>query len=112
MAKHTLTNTTDGARGYYAGGTIVMVDAGQSAEGVELTDGELKAANDSGYFKSGVSAAQAAEPVSLTGKNKDDLLKIAADEGVSQATDKDGKTIPIADATNDEIKAAIEAKRG
>lgn len=41
------------------------------------------------------------EPVSLTGKNKADLLKIAEDEGV---TVEDG-------ATNKEIVAAIEAKR-
>ncbi|TZG25586.1 hypothetical protein [Sphingomonas montanisoli] len=45
--------------------------------------------------------SKAAEPVSLTGKNKADLLDIAKAEGV---TIEDG-------ATNDDIKSAIELAR-
>jgi hypothetical protein len=60
-------------------------------------------------------AARAAESVAaaptLAGLNKAQLSDIATVEGVTFARDKDGTVIAFADATNDQMRDAIEAKR-
>jgi hypothetical protein len=60
-------------------------------------------------------ATRAAESVaaapSVAGLNKVDLLEIGENETVAYARDRDGNVIPFADATNDQMREAIEAKR-
>lgn len=107
----TLTNTSEGPRGFWEGADIVMLDPKQAAQ-ADLSDAEHKAAKDTGYFKikagpldhdsnGSAGGSEPASPPSLAGKTKAELLKIAEDEGV---TVEDG-------ATNDDIKSAIELHR-
>lgn len=72
---------------------------GQYPTGTELDVKEVPAGWTGRYVVIGEGPKEGA--VALTGKNKAELLEIAAKEGV---TVEDG-------ATNDDIKAAIELKR-
>ena len=47
----------------------------------------------------------------LSGMTKDELIAAAKAEKVTKAEDADGKSIPFAEGTNDQMRAAIEAKR-
>lgn len=55
-------------------------------------------------------AESAAERPTLSGLTKAKLLEIAGDEGVTLAL-RDDEEIPVADATNAQIIAAIETRR-
>ena len=102
MATHTLTNVDVGPRGFWHQDAVVLVDPKQSVDVTDMTDDEIKQAKASGYFEIGAGGApKSDEKPSLAGKNKEALLKIAADEGVEI---EDG-------ATNDDIRSAIELKR-
>jgi hypothetical protein len=102
MAK--VTNTAKGPRGFYtADGGLVMLEPGESFEG-ELAKGDLYEGLKSG------AAATSSEPKALSAMNKAELLETASSEDV-QTFDKDGTETPIAEGTNKEIAAAIEAKR-
>lgn len=87
----------DGLKAEHATALKAETDRADKAEG------DLKAANEHiDGLKAQIAALEKAnEPPALTGKNKAELLEIAAKEG---ATVEDG-------ATNDDIKAAIELKR-
>jgi hypothetical protein len=95
MAK--FTNTAEGARGInLADGTTAWVDPGQS---VDLDDGTIA---KNGIYPGAFDGADVPSgPPSLSGKNKAQLLEIAAAEDVEVADD----------ATNAQIVEAIEAKR-
>ncbi len=107
------TNYTQGPKGVRnTSGDVIMIEAGQSAD-VDANDAEAESAKATGWFaKDGgpldrdedgaPGGSKPAETVALTGKNKDDLLAIAKDEGV-EADDS---------MTNKEIREAIEFKRG
>lgn len=56
--KTTVTNTSDGPRGFWEGAECIMLDKGQAAV-AELTDDEVKAAKATGYFK--LAAAKAGD---------------------------------------------------
>jgi hypothetical protein len=91
------TNTAEGPRGInLADGTTVWVEPGQS---VEL--GADQIAKNGVYPDAFDGADVPSGPPSLSGKNKAQLLEIAAAEGVEVAED----------ATNAQIVDAIEAKR-
>lgn len=67
--KVTVTNTAKGARGIHTTSGLVMLEAGQTAEDLEVTDAELKSAEEAGYFEFGAApkkkaakAEAAAEP--------------------------------------------------
>lgn len=88
-----VTNIDKGPRGIRNGsGVVVMLEPTQSVELEALADGE----DEGEWFHFGDD-----KPVSLSGKNKAELLAIAEAEGVEI---EDG-------ATNDDIKAAIELHR-
>lgn len=103
-----VTNKTSGPKGVHrASGEVVMIEAGATVE-VDLADGETP--GEWFTFEGGPldhdgngapGGSKPDTPPSLTNKTKAELTEIAAAEGVEI---KDG-------ATNDEIKAAIEAKR-
>ena len=90
-----------------------LLAAGDSTdEPVKLTEAEYEIAKGTGWFKFGADpldhdengkkgGSKPAEPVSLTGKNKAELLEIAKAEGV---TVEEG-------ATNADIASAIELAR-
>lgn len=112
-------NISKGPRGIHtADGALVMLEAGQSAI-LDLPEGETGTDewfeiehhpldHDRDGAKGG---SQPHDPPSLSGKNKAELLAIAAAEEVTEAVDSEGNAVPIDKATNDQIKAAIEAKR-
>ena len=110
----TVKNTASGARGIRDGdGNLVMIEAGQSATG-DFPASEVKDFNAARKLEGGQQAAEETdnnEPKALSAMNKADLLKTAADETVTTALDDDGKEIPVADATNKQIAAAIEKAR-
>jgi len=106
-----VTNISDGPRGIWTTeGELVMIEVGKFAD-LDIEDAEGADAEKTGWFEfsdpldhdfdgeKGGSIAD--EPVSLSGKNKAELLEIAAAEEVEI---EDGATIPV-------IKDAIEAKR-
>lgn len=100
MAKHSVTNNSDGPRVLNSTPPIVL-QAGESTDGpVEISDAELASAKAAGYFDLDGSAGDGG-PASLAGKTKAQLLEVAAAEGVVVAED----------ATNAQITEAIEAKR-
>lgn len=92
---------------------VSLVEAQDQIARLIADNDRLSADND--RLTAALADAQAAssklKPVGLTGKGKDALLKIAADEGVEKAIGDDGAEIAIADATNAQIVQAIEAKR-
>lgn len=91
---HTITNTSEGPRGFHAVEGFVQLERGASWTG-EISDGELASARSTGFFEIESHLA------SLKGLNKAKLLAVAADEGVEVAEG----------ATNAQIVEAIEAKR-
>lgn len=100
-----VTNTSNGPRGIHnASGDVVMLEAGQSAD-IDLADGEDEGEwfsfGDDPLDHDGNGKKGGAKFPGLTGKTKDELLAIAADEGVTVEDD----------ATNDDIKSAIELSR-
>lgn len=99
IVKATATNVSDGPKVFNSAPSVVL-QPGQSTEGeVDISEAELKSMKGTGFFKFGGDKAD--EKPSLAGKNKAELLKIAADEEVEI---EDG-------ATNDDIRSAIELKR-
>lgn len=100
MAKHSITNSEAGPRGFWQGDNLVLVEPGQTAEDVELSAEELKQAKATGYFTFDGGKAEKKLP-GLTGKNKDQLIAIARDEGV---------VLPE-EATAEQITDAIKQKR-
>lgn len=103
-----VTNITSGPKGIRSStGAVVMLEAGESSD-IDLADGE----DEGEWFKfddhpldhdgnGEPGGSKPKDPPSLTGKNKAELLAIAADEGV---TVEDG-------ATNADIVSAIELAR-
>jgi hypothetical protein len=71
----------------------------------------LAEANDEIAALKEAAATVSAKLPGLTGKAKPALLEIAAAEGVTEFTGDDGVAKPIAEGTNNDIVAAIEAKR-
>lgn len=98
--KPTIKNISEGPRGVTnAAGDTVMLERGETRNDIELTAAELRSAKATGYFQIGGSSPTKA--VSLKGKSRDELLKIAEDEEVA---------IPET-ATDEQIVKAIEQKR-
>lgn len=110
----TVKNTAKGPRGIRnSNGDLVMIEAGQSVTG-EFPASEVKDFNAARKLELGEQpTAEEVEnaPKALSAMNKAELLKTAADEDVTKALDGDNKEIAVADATNPQIVAAIEAKR-
>ena len=98
--KTTVTNISDGPRGFWEGSECIMLDKKQVAV-AELTDDEAKAAKATGYFSLAAPKTDASGPPSLNNKTKAELLDIAKDEGVDV---EEGATVT-------DIKAAIELNR-
>lgn len=93
MAK--VTNISDGPRGAYLKGVLVMAERGETIEADDF--------NDEWFAKGGkAKAADEGGEKHLSQMNKAELLEVAAAEGVDVADD----------ATNAAIKEAIEANRG
>jgi hypothetical protein len=110
--KVSVTNVSDGPRVFNSNPPVIIARGGASDGQVEISADELKSMRATGYFdinggpldhdKNGApGGSNPDDPPSLSGKNKAELLEIAAAEGVEV---EDG-------ATNDDIKAAIELKR-
>lgn len=96
-----ITNTAAGPRGVETDAGTVFIDPGQTADievkkGHKLYDGLVEASSEDKALKS---------------MSKDDLVKLAGDLGVATATDKDGNDVAVADATKDQLVAAIEKAR-
>lgn len=51
MATHTVKNISTGIRGFYATTGLVELEKGASAEGVEISDAELRSAQGTGWFE-------------------------------------------------------------
>jgi hypothetical protein len=96
-----ITNTAPGARGVWTPTGLVMVDPGQTVD-VEVADGE--------DLYEGLVAADSEEKA-LAKMNKDELLALANDAGVTVAKDKAGNDVAVADATKAQLIEAIEAAR-
>ena len=57
-----VTNVSNGPRGFYVAGEIVFLEAGQTADDVNMVEGEVSSAESTGYFEiSGKPAAKAPE---------------------------------------------------
>jgi hypothetical protein len=100
MAKHSITNSGVGPRGFWQGENLVLVEPDQTIEDVELSADELKQAKATGYFTFDGGKADKRLP-GLTGKSKDQLIAIARDEEV---------VLPDT-ATAEQITDAIKQKR-
>jgi hypothetical protein len=104
-------NTAKGPRGIRtASGDLVMIEAGQSAEG-DFPAAEVKDFKAALAFEAG--EAPAPEPDEpgekpLAKMNKTELLEAAAAAGVSAAADDEGKEVALDQATNKQLVAAIE----
>lgn len=101
MVKATATNVSGGPKVFNSAPSVVL-QPGQSTDGeVNISEPELASMKGTGFFEFAGDKAGADEKPPLSGKNKAELLKIAADEEVEI---EDG-------ATNDDIRSAIELKR-
>lgn len=110
MAKHSVTNTSDGPRVLNSNPPMVLQPRASTDEPVEISDEELVFVKASGHFDIGDSDHDTAEKP-LSKMNKAELLATAEAETVTSAKDADGNDIAIADATNPQIVAAIETAR-
>lgn len=109
-------NTSSGPRGIRtASGDLVMIDAGQSASGdfsaAEIKDFKAALAFEAGGAPAAEEEAASDEPKALSAMNKSELLEAAQADGVTTALDADGKDVPVAEATNKQIAAAVEKAR-
>lgn len=119
----TIKNTAKGPRGLRnARGDVVMIDAGQSTEG-DFPASEVKDFKAMLKFEAGEAPGPAVDDEDdkggaekpLNKMNKTELLEAAANPGeglVAIETVKvDDKDVPVADATNAQLIAAIEETR-
>lgn len=97
-------NVSDGPRGAYLKGVLHMAEVGEVIEADDYAKDWFKPTkgDESDDDKGG-------KP--LSAMNKSELLDAAAAAGVVDAQDNDGQVISVADATNKQIIAAIEAKQ-
>jgi len=100
MPKHSFKNMSDGPRVLNSNPPQILQPGGETDGPVDISDAELKSMRSAGYFEIDGSS-DSDELVSLSGKNKDQLLQIAKDEGAD---------VPEG-ATNAQIVEAIEKKR-
>lgn len=99
MAK--VTNISDGPRGAYNKGVLVMANPGET---IEADD------HNEEWFKVSRTKAEASseEPKPLAKMNKAELLEAAKAANVAAAADDEGKEVALDDATNKQLVAAIE----
>jgi hypothetical protein len=93
-----VTNISTGPRGAYLKGVLVMAERGETIDADDYAPE---------WFRAGKVDD---EPKPLAKMNKTELLVAAAEAGVETVT-VDDKDVPVADATNPQLIAAIEAKR-
>lgn len=104
-----VTNTAVGPRGVITkDGNTVYLEPGESADLELHPDHDLYEG-----VKKGAAGKEAAsnEPKALSAMNKAELLHAAAADGVTTALDGDDKEVPVAEASNKQIAAAIEKAR-
>lgn len=98
-----VTNISSGPRGAYNKGVLVMAEPGETIEADDFAKE---------WFKGGKSDADADDGKQpekpLAKMNKTELQAAAADAGVTVAHDDEGKEVPLEEATNKQLIAAIE----
>ncbi|MBI1179109.1 MAG: hypothetical protein GC201_01025 [Alphaproteobacteria bacterium] len=109
----TVTNISNGPRGFWAGGRMITLEPGQHVEDPNFADEDIAALAEEWFKVTDGVPAVTGEPdgdgapadddqPNIAGKTKAELLEIASAEGV-EGVDEHTK--------NDDIRAAIEAHR-